>query len=103
MSARSPFWLVLLTSWCANRDGLTLPFIVGADAIRRGVNVAQEDTRRIFTEICLSRTTVICLRPCPDIGVPILAINPYPGVGIQVMLDDTWGSNDEDKLNNYVS
>ena len=103
MNRQSPFWLALLTSWCANRDGLTLPFIVGADAIRRGVDVAPEDTRRLFAEICQSRTPVICLRLCPDMGVPILAIHPFQKREIQVMLDNSWGANDAEKLDNYAS
>jgi hypothetical protein len=101
MSER-PFWLALLASWCANREGLALPFIVGADAIRRGTDVAPQDTRRIFREICVSSTPTVCLRHCPIIGVPILAIHPYPQGRIQVALNSNWGANDEEKLNTYV-
>ena len=101
MSTR-PFWLALLASWCVNREGLTLPFIVGADAIRRATDVAPEDTRRIFGEICVSGTPAVCLRHCPDMGVPILAIHAYPQPRIQIALDDSWGTNDDEKLNNYA-
>ena len=102
---RTPFWLSLLTSWCANREALTLPFIVGADAIRRGVDAVPEDVKPIFDEICHHNrpNSLICIGPCPTLGVPAISVHTLPRTGIQVSLDETWGANDDEKLQNFAT
>lgn len=101
MIKQSPFWLTLLNYWCANRTGLTLPFIVGADAIQREAEVSPTDTRRLFNEIYLNGGVELII--CPDIKVPILAISRSYPAAFRVHLDNTWGESDGEKLENFVT
>jgi hypothetical protein len=46
--------------------------------------------------------TLFWVGRCPDIKVPIISIShDIPRTGVQVALDGTWGSTDEEKLTKY--
>lgn len=63
-----PFWFRLIRKWCASGGtGLTLPFIVAADARAREVTAKAEDVSRILTEMIAYESTQgsLILRFCP--------------------------------------
>jgi len=95
----TPFWLFLIRLWETPHGGPTLPYIVGADALRRQRRAAPEDVVNIFSEV--RKTESLVIRHCPDILFPIVSLSPYANRPLQVILNDKWGTNDEEKLKNY--
>jgi hypothetical protein len=96
----TPFWFLLVRTWCLNgRTGLTLPFLVGADARARNTPAALGDVRRLLDKIRKFRSAdgSLVLRWCPNRGAPVVGVEPFGDR--QLRVDDTlkakWGTNEE--------
>lgn len=75
-----PFWFRLLRIWCLEGGtGLTLPFIVGADARARGTSAKPEDVRRILKEIqgYESPKGSVVVRWCPHRAALVFGAFPF--------------------------
>jgi len=77
---KTPFWHRLVYNWCLNgRTGLTLPFIVGADARARNSPAKPEDARRLLDEMRVfdSPEGAPVLKWCPDRRVLVIGMNLF--------------------------
>ena len=83
----NPFWLELLVKWQSieGSHGLSLPFIVGADAIRRGTLATGDDTKQILGEISSHKIPGITIdvAMCPGLKVPIFVCKDFAGKAFQ--------------------
>lgn len=97
---KHPLWFRLVHTWCSNgRTGLTLPFLVGADARARDGIASSADVRRILAEMLSyrdPRCSLIILW-CPNRGAPVLGVHGVGGLRLMIAdsLKEKWGKNEE--------
>ena len=100
-----PFWFKLIRSWNdISRTGLTLPFIVGADAIARNADAAPEDASRLLDEM---RSHDICeftvlVMSCPNRLAPVFSVQrrlatDWPPL-MPRLTEGSWGTTDDEIL-----
>ena len=72
---KPPFWIALLDSWCRKKTGLSLPFLVGATAIHKGMSPDATFAGAIMTYIRNNNEagTYFRIAHCGLTGVPIIA------------------------------
>jgi len=83
----NPFWFNLVYTWCVNgRTGLTLPFIVGADARARNELARPEDVFRILTEIQSFNGSdgSLKLTWCPDRRALVICLSSFRRGGFTI-------------------
>jgi hypothetical protein len=100
----TPFWFLLLRSWRQRKAGLSVPFIVGADASCRESAPMASDARRLVSEIFGQPLPdyLISIHVCPDLKIPVIGIHGIPANKLQIDLDDSWGRSTEDKLESVI-
>lgn len=77
MTDSFPDWHKLIMAWISKgHDGLTIPFVVGARAMRTGANTAKKaDIQTLFNEIIENPVhgNIVYARWCEDIGAIVMA------------------------------
>lgn len=102
----TPLWFRLVHHWCQNgRTGLTVPFLVGADARDRGVPADPKDAERIVTEISNYRSPGVALRivNCPDLRVPVVGTECSASSKLYIHLPEKWGKEEDQILRTLAS
>lgn len=92
------FWSFLLSSHCEENAGLSLPYLVGANAMYAGTTPSRLDAERIIAEMFSAGDLQYHVSVCGMLKVPVFGILYGYGCGIRVMLDADWGSSDAEKL-----
>ena len=93
-----PFWSFLLSRHCEENTGLSLPYLVGADAMYAGTTPSRLDAERVVSEMSSAVDFQYHVSVCGKLKVPVFGILYGYGTGIRVMLDADWGSSDAEKL-----
>jgi hypothetical protein len=98
-SMSEPFWFCLIRKWCINKDGLSLPFIVGAQARYKKIDARSIDASDLIREIFAKSRSgyILSLTLCPTLKVPVIGAQAY-FTDIHIDLDKSWGVNDGEKL-----
>jgi hypothetical protein len=73
-----PAWFLLIEAWCfeEKKTGLTLPFLIGADARSRGVDAKPDDVRPMLDEIAtfVPARGFLMVRWCPWLSEPVFGL-----------------------------
>ena len=102
----SPAWLRLLRAHCRDRDGLSLPYLVGGAAYPNEANATIEDARTIVRQMrsLHSSEGSVYLSRCARLRVPVFTLLPKGyGTGLQIGLDGTWGNTDVQKIEKVLA
>jgi hypothetical protein len=84
----TPFWFQLIHSWCFEKHftGLTLPFIVGADARRMASSPSPADVKRLLDEMTSyeSHGSILVVRWCFLRSTYVFGLIPSAGGRLQI-------------------
>jgi len=100
----TPTWLKLLDSHCQEKDGLSLPYLVGASdppestssftlatTVIEEMRAGQQSKRGVYLSFC------------GRLKVPVFTMLPQGyGTGLRVELDEYWGDTDEEKIRKVI-
>ena len=101
----NPTWLRLLRAHCKDKDGLSLPFLVGGSAYPAEVATI-DDAQTILEQMRSldSSKGSVCLSYCARLRAPVFTLLPKGyGTGLRVALDGTWGDTDLQRIEKVLA
>lgn len=100
MTMPCPFWHHLLSAYCENGAGLSLPHLVGASAIHSGKPPHRSDAAQIVSEMVgtVQQNLRYHVSLCGKLKVPVFGVLEGWGTGMRVDLGPEWGATNEGKL-----
>ena len=101
----SSAWLRLLRAHCGDKDGLSLPYLVGGSAYPTEAATIK-DARTILGQMRSldSSEGGVYLSRCARLQVPVFTLLPKGyGTGLKVGLDETWGKTDLQKIEKVLA
>ncbi|MFA5193942.1 MAG: hypothetical protein WC740_24815 [Verrucomicrobiia bacterium] len=99
-------WLKLLRAHCKEKDGLSLPFLVGGASYPTEANAKIEDAAAVLEQMesLDPAEGSVYLSVCARLQVPVFTLLPKGyGTGLRVGLNDTWGNTDAEKIQKVLT